>query len=127
MAGARHGVSVVSAVAEGWFVGAMGYLVLLALGSALLFVWPAPAAIGDRVGAALVLLACAIGAGHGGRRLGHGGLAVGAAVGLCVAAGAALPALVGGDGGVIWGRLMAGAVAGAIGGALGVALGTGPA
>lgn len=104
-------------------MGAMAFLVLLALASALLFVWPAPAGVGDRVGSALVLLACAIGAGHSGRRLGHGGLASGLVVGAAVALAAALPALVGGAGAAVWGRLAAGAVAGAVGGAIGVGLG----
>lgn len=117
-------VSLVSSVAEGWFVGAACYLVLLALASALFFVWSAPPGVVDRAGAGLVVVACAVGGGQSARRRGHGGLWIGFAAGTLVAALALLPVIAGGrvGAGGILARLAGGAVAGAMGGALGVNL-----
>lgn len=106
-------------------MGAASYLVLLALASALFFVWPAPPGVVDRAGAGLVVVACAIAGGQAAHRRGHGGLWVGLAAGGLVAAAALVPAL-GADHvgtGALIARLAGGAVAGAIGGALGVNLG----
>ncbi len=122
---AQGGGALVSSLAEGWFLGIASYLVLLALASALFFVWPASPAVVDRAGAGLLALACALGGGQAARRRGHGGLWVGLAAGSFVALSALVPVIAAARLGAaaLAARLAGGAVAGAIGGALGVSLG----
>jgi putative membrane protein (TIGR04086 family) len=124
---AQGTVSLISSLAEGWFVGAASYLVLLALASALFFVWTAPPDVVDRAGAGLVIVACAIGGGQAARRRGHGGLWIGLVGGALVAAVALLPVVAAERVGVgaLAARLAGGAVAGGVGGALGVNMGSG--
>gem|GEM_PF-5910203 len=110
------------ALAEGWFAGVVAYLVTLALATAALLVWPVPAAMGDRVGAALVALACAYGGGRAARRHGHQGLIVGLVTGGCVAVALMVPFLLGGHAAGVW-HVALGAGAGGLGGAIGVGAG----
>jgi hypothetical protein len=109
------------AVAEGVFAGAVTWLVLVALATAVLLVWRVPAGLADAAGMGAGLAACAVGGGEAARRRGRGALVAGAAAGTAVAFLALLPALVRGAGPVfVLARVGAGAAAGAVG-ALGVA------